>query len=321
MKYIIIYAIESSICLALFLGFYSLLLRKDTHHGSNRAFLLFSLIASFTFPLLEINFPSFTSPFNNGIINVTLPSVIITPDKSDAAGSSIYYIIFTIYVAGVVIASASLIASSLRIIFLILKNKPDEGRVVRFDSSKPSCFSAFGYIFISNSVSHIDSIRMISHEMNHIKKYHFIDLLIIALAGIVQWFNPTVYFLRRLLQAVHEYEADQECILNGEEIDSYQSLLVSSAFGTHMPVLTNKFSNTSLLKKRITMMTKKRTGSLSSMKMLLAIPLAFVMFLTFSCNNSKEKQVIPEEQKSKNLSHRSGRSLCCCRTNACIPRR
>jgi TonB family protein len=297
MKYIIVYMIESSVCLMLFMTFYYFILRKDTHHERNRVFLLLSLIASFILPILEINFKGFVSPVNNNIIEVLLPSIIISPDKAGFTGKSFSDILAAIYIAGAVIASASLTASFISIIMMLFRNKSPKGRVVRFDSNKQSCFSAVGYIFISNSVSRADSERMISHEMNHIRKYHFIDLFIVAFACIIQWFNPAVYFLRRSLQTVHEYEADQECILNGEEIVSYQSLLTSAALGTRMPVMTNKFSDTSLLKNRIIMMTKKKTGSLSSMKILLALPLAILMFFAFSCkDNTPATNTVADKQ-------------------------
>jgi len=286
MKYIMIYTIESSICLIIFMAFYNLVLRKDTHHEINRAFLLFSLFASFIFPLLEVDLINPATSVNNNIIGIILPSITIHSNEAGVARKSFSDILLAIYITGALISTAFFLTSCARLILLILKNKPSEGIIIRFDDNKPSCFSAFGFIFISKSVSGPDSERMISHEMNHINKYHFIDLLIIAIAGIVQWFNPAVYFLRRSLQAVHEFEADQECLLNGEEIEDYRSLLVSAAFATSLPILTNKFSNTSLLKKRIAMMTKKKTWSLAPIKILFAVPLAILMFFAFSCKKS-----------------------------------
>ena len=52
-----------------------------------------------------------------------------------------------------------------------------------------------------------------------------------------------------------------------------------------LTILSNTFSNSSLLKNRIIMMTKKRTGSSASLKLIIAMPLAFVLLLAFSCQN------------------------------------
>ncbi len=304
MRSIIIYVLESSICLAVFMLFYQLLLKRDTRHGRNRFFLLFSIIASVIMPLLNINAGVDGS---NAIIRtmavINLPQIDILATPAGSGSFSGLDALSFIYFAGLTIAIISFLISLSGIILLIMTHKADDNRLIRISSYKHTCFSAFGYIFISTSVSPSDAERMISHELNHIRKNHFADLVLITFVGIFQWFNPAVYAARKSLQAIHEYEADEECISHGEDIASYQSLLVSSAFSTNIPILTNKFSNKSLLKKRIIMMTKKKTGSFSSFKMLLALPLAALMFFTFSCNKSGEKSdstVAPKDVESIN---------------------
>jgi len=241
-------------------------------------------------PVININLPSAgNNSLLRNIAEVNLPEIKILASASGSGNATGFNVLFMIYLAGLVFASVSFIISLSGILLLIL-TKPSEGRLIRFSSQKHTCFSAFGYIFLATSVSKSDAERMIAHELNHIRKNHFADLVIVTVVGIIQWFNPALYSLRKSLQAVHEYEADEECINHGEDIKSYQSLLVSSAFSTNIPILTNKFSNKSLLKKRIIMMTKKKTGSFSSIKMLLALPLAALMFFAFSCNKSGEKQ-------------------------------
>jgi|WetSurMetagenome_2_1015567.scaffolds.fasta_scaffold00318_9 TonB family protein len=290
MRHLIIYAIESSICLALFMAFYHLLLKSDTRHGRNRFFLLFSLFASLLMPLLNIQIQAFGSGLlMKSVAEVNLPEIKVLSSQSGMGDSTGIRAFSLVYVAGIIITSVSFLISLSGILLLIL-TRPADGRIVKISSRKHACFSAFGYIFISSSVSPSDAERMIAHELTHIRKNHFADLIIVTVAGILQWFNPAVYALRKSLQAIHEYEADEECLNDGEDIASYQSLLVASAFSTNIPILTNKFSNKSLLKKRIIMMTKKKTGSLSSIKLLLALPLAALMFFTFSCNKSGEKK-------------------------------
>jgi TonB family protein len=288
MRHLIIYALESSVCLALFMAFYMLFLQRDTRHSRNRMFLLLSLLTSLVFPLLSIDLTFGASSVINSMREVKLPEIDIFSSGSDMSIITLANILQLFYLSGLALALASFLISLSGLILLML-TKSSNGRVIKLDRSKPSCFSAFGFIFISASVTDKDAERMIAHELNHIRKNHFIDLVIVTLVGILQWFNPAVYILRKSLQALHEYEADEECINNGEEVFSYQSLLISSAFNTNIPILTNKFSNKSLLKKRIIMMTKKKTGSLSSIKMLLVLPLAALMFFTFSCNKGADK--------------------------------
>ena len=291
MKYIIIYAIESSICLIVFMSFYKMLLQRDTQHFRNRIFLIVTSLISLVLPLLNVNILSVgESNLMKSITWINLPEINVSGSAS--AGNAVQWInvLAIIYIAGLVIAFISFLISAAGILILIILGRP-EGRVIRISGNKHTCFSAFGYVFISRSVDAGDAGKMIAHEFNHIRKHHFADLMFSAIVGMIQWFNPGAYFLRRSLQAVHEFEADEACLSGGEDIFNYQALLVSSAFNTNIPILTNKFSNKSLLKKRIIMMTKKKSGRFSSAKTLLAAPLAAVMFLIFSCNKGGEKPV------------------------------
>lgn len=296
MRYLFEYAVESSICLALFMTFYYLLLRKDTQHGRNRVFLILSLFASLILPLLSIDISNQSTPLSPGSFLINLSALTVRPDANVTTPKSITGILPMVYAGGLFISFISLLLSVTGLLSLILINRPLQNKIIKLPSRKPSCFSAFGYIFISADIPDSEAERMILHELNHIRKNHFFDLTVVACTSVIQWFNPAVYFLRKSLEAVHEFEADQECIRNGEEISSYQSLLVSVALGTNIPILTNKFSDTSILKKRIIMMTKKKTGRFASMKILLAAPLAALMFFTFSCKDKVvEKEVVKAE--------------------------
>jgi len=66
----ILYLVKSTICLALLLGVYRLFLEKEKMHRFNRFFLLFSLIFSFTIPLIPVGLPD--SPLT-GLINGSAP--------------------------------------------------------------------------------------------------------------------------------------------------------------------------------------------------------------------------------------------------------
>jgi TonB family protein len=78
---------------------------------------------------------------------------------------------------------------------------------------------------------------------------------------------------------------------------NYQSLLLNQIFKSKAFNLTNSFSNPSLIKKRMVMMTKKRTSPLASAKILLVVPVTAVVFLAISAYNvipkSSGKQLIP----------------------------
>ncbi len=289
MSGIFIYAVESSICLALLWAFYEIALKSDTRHRRNRYYLLVSMIFSAVVPLLNIKVNVSTILLPGGLASFLLPEAVVTPSGPVQHTRFFFALLPWVYLAGVIISAGFMIASAAGLIRLLLSGKR-EGRVIVYKSDSPDCFSAFGHIFISNSVPHDEASRMVSHEMKHILMRHHIDLLLAGLTESVQWFNPAAYLMRRSLQALHEYEADNECITDGEDPRSYQELLVTSVFRTHTPAFSNTFSNSSLLKKRIIMMTKKRTGSRASLKMILALPLAFMLVFMLACKDKSSSK-------------------------------
>ncbi len=290
MNGILVYAVESSICLTLLWAFHEIALRRDTRHRRNRYYLLGSMLFSIVVPLLNIRIDApGTVLHTGGLVSFLLPEMVVNPSGSQQYAGILTGLLPWIYTGGVIISAGSVIAGIAGLIKLTLSGKRN-GRVIVFDSDSPVCFSAFGYVFISSSVSDGDAGRMINHEMKHIGLGHHTDLLMAGLITTVQWFNPAAYLLRRSLQSVHEYEADSECITDGEDLVSYQELLLTYVFRSPAPVLSNTFSKRSLLKNRIIMMTKKRTGGSASLKMILAIPLAMVMVLLFSCKDRSDAQ-------------------------------
>jgi len=193
----------------------------------------------------------------------------------------------------VAVSAALFLSAVLRLLWLIA-TRGNPGKIISCDNDRPVCYSAFGYIFISSSIPEQDAERMIAHERNHLSRLHHIDLCITAIVTVLQWFNPAAYLISRSLMAVHEYEADSECINLGEEVTSYQQLLVSAVLNTRLSLISNTFSKRSLLKNRIIMMTKKKSGSIASLKLLLAVPLTAFLFFTFSCNDMRKETAPPE---------------------------
>ena len=114
---------------------------------------------------------------------------------------------------------------------------------------------------------------ILAHERAHIRLRHSLDLLLIDLAGAVQWFNPAMWLLRRDLRAIHEYEADAAVIASGVDARSYQLLLIRKAVGGRWYSIANSF-NHSKLKNRITMMSRKKSSQRTRARALLLLPLA-----------------------------------------------
>jgi TonB family protein len=286
MNMLLVYVVKVAVYLIALYIVYSILLSRDTSYGRNRAFILLSLVTALILPLITLNT---IKPLNIQFFEKFLPDVFVTADsdrsKTITSGlftTSSLQIIYTIYIIGVIFLVFKLIVDLLNLLFLISRQKKEGSRIIRFHGFHTAGFSAMGYIFISTRLKQEEAAEIIKHEQNHLKQNHFIDIIFIETIKAFQWFNPVVYLFNRSLRAIHEYQADQECLSSGIPVVNYQNLLLNQVFKSGAFNLTNSFSNPSLVKKRMIMMTKKRTSGLANMKLLLVVPVIALVFLTIS---------------------------------------
>jgi TonB family protein len=281
---------------------YSVMLSRDTAYGRNRAFILLSLLLALVFPLITVQT---IKPWNIQFFGKFLSEVFVTANagaaktiSSGGSSSGLLQTIYSIYIIVAFIFVFKLIIDLINLLFLILRHKDAGSRIIRFHGFNTCGFSAMGYVFINTRLSPEEAGEIIRHEQNHLKQNHFIDIIFIELVKALQWFNPVVYLFNRSLRAIHEYQADRECLSSGVPIVNYQSLLLNQVFKSRAFNLTNSFSNPSLIKKRMVMMTKKRTPIFASFKILLVIPVTAIVFLAISAYkeipNTSVKQIVPE---------------------------
>jgi TonB family protein len=277
-----IYIVKVAIYLTAFYLIYLLLLRKDTAYGRNRAFLLLSLIASVFLPSLEINTGK---PLDIQAVGKLLSEVLVTPDPVKTESEKLTgpaNFIYSLYITGAILFLFKFLVDFSCLLFLILRQKRGGGRIIRFQNFNTAAFTALGYIFINARLSAEEEADVIRHERNHLRKNHYIDIIIIEFLTAFQWFNPIIHLLNRELRAIHEFQADDDCISSGIPVANYQSLLLSQIFRTSVLKLTNSFANPSLIRKRMIMMTRERTSQLANFKLLSVLPVTFIIFMSLS---------------------------------------
>ena len=86
---------------------------------------------------------------------------------------------------------------------------------------------------------------------------------------------------------MHEFQVDNECIRAGASIPSYQQLLLRQIFKAGHMNLSNSFSNPSLTRKRIIMMSKRKSSAITNLKFLAIIPLALIAFIFISAGRNE----------------------------------
>ena len=312
------YLILSAIALALFYLFYKLLLSHDTLHRLNRVTLLLALVLSAALPLIHLNLGATTQT-----LSVMLQEFIISPEgavspspvaegiASTTTSASwqavVKSMLLVVYLLGAALFLILFIVGLIRSLRLGSKGYErlsDGCRLILHDADYAP-FSWMNRIVVSNKDFAENGSMILAHERAHIRLKHSWDLLFVQLCCIVQWFNPAVWLLKKELQSIHEYEADDATLRSGIDARQYQLRLIETALGAKFSSIANNFSKIST-KKRILMMMKKQTSPWACLKVLYMLPVAALIIVAASCQpangkNAAEQAVINKVEASSDI--------------------
>lgn len=288
MSEILLYFLKSAVAMALFYLIYRLFMQKETLYSVNRFYLLGTLILSLVIPILPlenlfmVKEKIFTPTF---YINLEGPDVTTAVVSSGESGFSIsaFILLQWIYIGGVVVLFGGFIFELIRLQLLPKVHKQAFGPMkVIFVNKDIIPFSWFNLVFMDQSSREDPQIgTIIQHEYAHYKNLHFLDLLILEVITIFQWFNPLVWLYVRSIKEIHEYQADAAVLTRGQDTGRYQALLVNQLTGAEVFRLSNAFSK-SLTKKRMIMMTKMKSKRSAWLKALIAMPALAILLMAFS---------------------------------------
>lgn len=289
-----LYLIKSVLALSCLYTFYWFIMRNETYYSWNRMFLLFSLVISFVFPMFNYSVQSISS---ETITNLIEPVVVgeYLPTTNPLKTNTLS-ILSIIYISGAVFFSLRLLLNFAKILFLYQRfpRCKYHGFHAVVLSSDQSPFTFFNILFISRIDYESGKIdEMIVHERAHKEEYHSFDILLLEVMTIIQWFNPIIWLFRLALKSEHEFIADSKVLHEGFDNVKYQKLLFEKSLGITSFDLTNGF-NYSLLKKRLKMMTTRKSNSLVKLKYILSMPLLMItiMLLTININSYGQEDKI-----------------------------
>jgi len=277
-----IYLLKSSVSLCILYTFYWFILRNETHFNLNRIYLIATLLISFISPLF--NLPLF-GPTSNKLVNIISPIIVGSKAQTGAIISNNGLSILSIvYISGAVFFALKFLSNLSKIWYLynrFPKVKYNDFRAVIVDGNI-SPFTFFSVLFLSRSdFEEGNTAELIMHEKSHKEHLHSIDVVIMEIAAIVQWFNPFIWLIRMALKAEHEFIADSNVLEKGYDKATYQNLLFEKSLGVMGLGITSHF-NYSLLKTRLKMMTIKKSGRSAIAKYLIALPLMLSVSLILS---------------------------------------
>ncbi len=281
-----IYSVKVAVCLALFYLFHKLLMSRDTFHTFNRFAILSMMLLSLVLPFVHLSLDSETG-INRGTValeGLVAQTVVDGGGNGVGEGMTLTQVLLATYVLGVVLFVGKALLSVGSLLRLIRRARCVEVRNgIRIYTMQGdiSPFSWFRYIIMSEKDWQENRREIVLHEMAHIRRCHSMDVAVCNMMIVFQWYNPAAWLLKRELQTVHEYEADEAVLSAGVDATHYQMLLIRKAVGERLFSMANNLNHNSL-KKRITMMKIKRTNPVQKAKIAFVLPLAAMTVAAFA---------------------------------------
>jgi len=173
----------------------------------------------------------------------------------------------------------------------------EKGYKLVFTKDTGSPFSFFNMIFINKQIDKNEAETILVHEQTHVKQRHSLDVLLMEIVVVLQWFNPIAWYYRTLIREVHEYLADSATLRNGIEKAGYLQLLFAMALKVKSADLSNSFCQIKL-KRRLSMISKNCNSRFSGLKFVLSISLLLMFLWVVSCENADKNKAISDASLS-----------------------
>ena len=283
----LIYLAQSALCLAALYLIFKVAMSHETLHRLNRILLLGSIVLSAMLPLCRVKVvKEYDATPTTTISSVEIDDMVV----AEVAELGVDYIsllkdvavmIFIVGVAFMLVRLAYGIYSVWRLIHSGRVSVIAEDATLTVVSELSTPFSWFGHIVVSEEDIEQSRQMILEHELAHIRLRHSWDVMFADLALCLWWFNPAMWLLRRELQNLHEYQADDAVLNRGIDAKSYQMLLIKRAVGSRLHSVANCL-NHSKLQNRITMMCKKTSSRWAAAKALLVLPVVAISLSAFA---------------------------------------
>jgi len=299
------FLLESGVSLAFLSLIYILFMRMETFFRLNRIFLLVSVAFSVALPFVHLRVYEPQS--------VMLSEVTVTPYRNlmeaitiygqDFSGTATQFIsssrlVILIYLLGLFFFSIRFAIRIVQIILLIGRNEVQRNGTIKFVllDKKFSPFSFLNYVFVNpKHRQEGDYGKIVAHEIEHIRQGHSFDVLLLEVLTILQWFNPFMWILKKVIRENHEFLADRAVLESGVNAGHYKKLLLSQAVGFQLEMANN--FNTSLIKKRIKMISKIKSSKFANLKYVLGALSVVALLVVFACEQKETMDMEPAPEQ------------------------
>ena len=282
---LLVYQLKVGICLIAFYLVWKLLLSRETLHRFNRVLLLAVTALALVLPWIRLTLDH-PSPVGEGFISIEdlLVVPLVDAEPQEAASWNfvrVAYIIYIVGIVGMLLWNLYNVVSLRRLLRRGRAERLPSGDKLHVMTGYIAPFSYFRHIVINEQDMRDASQEILTHEQAHIRLGHSYDVLFMDVVLLFQWWNPAAWLLRRELKQVHEYEADEAVLHRGVDARQYQLLLIRKSVGDQLFSMANNLNYQSL-KKRIRMMTTKKSSRWQQLRALTVVPVAALALVAFA---------------------------------------
>ncbi|MCH8533734.1 MAG: hypothetical protein LAT51_01570 [Flavobacteriaceae bacterium] len=310
------YLLKVSVLLTLFGVSYWLLLRKESFKNFNRKFLLLGLVLSFLLPGLQLKTKVFVeaesaskqeeSALEEGI-NLADYEVAFTENPPIIEEESFEMpwerLLFVLYFSGLIFMLFKLTKQILALCQVLQSAKKVKvDGVTHYQTQNPiNAFSFFNkVVYCPEALDEKALTNVLQHEQVHIEEKHSWDLLLANLAQVLLWFNPLVFWYRKLMDENLEFIADAKSVEQLNNKKDYQYTLLNFVQEEQQPALGNYFFKNSSIKTRIMMLNKQNSPQLYRFKSVVIIPI-LISFIALFQVETVAMQIEKEESGIKSF--------------------
>jgi len=224
-------------------------------------------------------------------------SIMMEQSKGVGENGKILGWLMLIYCIGAALYLLAYLRSLLGIVRLIRRSElievRDGARILLCTELKNAC-SWMQWIMVERGEG---DEAVLTHELTHVRLGHSWDKMLAEITCRTLWFLPFAWMLREDLSDVHEYEADRAVLQTGIDIREYNQLLILKAVRPGLQPVVNTF-NQSRIKKRITMMFKRKSNKWCAAKALYLLPMTMLAIVAFAKPSDQvpSRSAVPTEE-------------------------
>jgi hypothetical protein len=198
-----LYLLKSVIWLSGFALVFLLFLRSERFFVLNRFFLVSGILVSLFMPLLTVHY-TVDIPFT---VDIQSKSAVVSEYREVSASNfpTAGSVLSALYLSGALFVVIMIIKQSKSVIKSIKKGEIIKSHPVKLIkcADYTSSFSFFSYVFVNPSVTDVEVKEILNHELVHISQMHWVDLVLVEMLCVLQWFNPFTWIYIRFIRQNH----------------------------------------------------------------------------------------------------------------------